>query len=132
MFTPLGSPRSLLGLPGSPQAHSFWALCIMFTPLDNPAGISPGSAWYFYVLCLLRWIILPGSPQDQFLCIMFTPLDNPAGISPGSTWYFNVYSAGISPESPRPAGISPGSFIFCNLRSFTPAGISPGDHFKLF
>jgi hypothetical protein len=66
----------------------------MFTPLDNPARISPGSAWYFNVLCLLRWIILPGSPQDQLGILMYY-----------------VYSAGISPESPRPAGISSGSFI---------------------
>jgi hypothetical protein len=67
----------------------------MFTPLDNPAGISPGPVWYFYVLSLLRWIILLGSPQDQLGILMYY-----------------VYSAGISPESPKCAGISPGSLIF--------------------
>jgi len=87
----------------------------MFTPLDNPAGISPGPVWYFYVLSLLRWIILLGSPQDQLGILMYY-----------------VYSAGISPESPKRAGISPGSLIFFNLRSFTPARISPGKHFKLY
>ena len=82
----------------------------------NPAGISPGSVWYFYVqnvLCLLRWIILPGSPQDQIVISMYY-----------------VYSAGISPESLRPAGISPGSSFWALCIMFTPldnpAGISPG------
>jgi hypothetical protein len=41
----------------------------MFIPLDNPAGISPGSAWYF--LCILRWIILPEFPQDQLGIFMY-------------------------------------------------------------
>jgi hypothetical protein len=84
----------------------------MFTPLDNPARISPGSAWYFNVLCLLRWIILPGSAwYFNALCLLcWIILPGSPQDQLGILMYY-VYSTGISLDSLRPAGISPGSFI---------------------